>query len=186
MLRKQKKMVLDGLASFVCFADIIFFFVMAAFKKHYNDIGKDTNAPMWTGTVYQCKVLVMKPGTCVIIEVCLAMLRSGFSAMQPCGVKVPAKNSNTTGLRQHIRDRHPEEYRETVQQASTIQHFSPGTKDGVQHENIALAFAENALPYQVPRSTQCLAFIVFHLPAYRQPLLSSCIWRPDSTELPKA
>ena len=38
----------------------------------------------------------------------------------------------------------------------------------------------------MPRSIKCFVFIVFHLPAYRQQLLSWCIWSQHSTELPKA
>ena len=74
---------------------------------------------------------------------------SGKSAPEECGVKVPAKNSNTTGLKQHIRDKHVEEYHATILAAGDITAFFPGSGNAVRREKITLAFAKNALPYQV-------------------------------------
>jgi len=73
----------------------------------------------------------------------------GETALQPCGAKVPAKQSNTSGLHAHIRDNHPAVYRESIQSAGDIQLFFPGWKSSTQKDQIAVAFAENALPYQV-------------------------------------
>lgn len=124
---------------------------MALFKSHYRDIGKDDHPVTWPGTVFQCKVMVLKPGVfflfCCGAEVFFSC--SGKSAPEECGVKVPAKAFNTSGLKQHIRDKHVEEYRATIQRAGDISVFFPGSVNAVRRENITLAFADNALPYQV-------------------------------------
>ena len=57
-----------------------------------------------------------------------------------------------------MRDHHPDEFRQTIQQAGDITQFFPGSKDGVQRENIILAFAANALPYQVAAAFLALSF----------------------------
>ena len=59
---------------------------------------------------------------------CIQMMGSvsGKSAPEECGVKVPAKNSNTSGLKQHVRDKHTEEYRATIQSVGVITAFSQG------------------------------------------------------------
>lgn len=106
---------------------------MAAFKKFFDDVGSGGQDPNWVGTVWRCK---------------LTKLGEGGQAV-PCGAQVLGKRSNTTGLHNHMRDHHPVEYRQTVTAAKDITSFFPGAKDDVQRRRIALAFSENALPYQV-------------------------------------
>ena len=64
-------------------------------------------------------------------------------------MKVPAKNSNTSGLRTHMRDHHPEEFAATSAKEGDITAFCSKDKMVVQKERIVVAFAESALPYQV-------------------------------------
>ena len=75
----------------------------------------------------------------------------GKAEPEPCGVKVPAKRGNTTGLKGHIRDAHPKEFAAVNESSGNIRNFLTGgsAQNALQRDKVALAFAYNALPYQV-------------------------------------
>ena len=140
---------LRGSSALLTFTHSTLFSPMAAFNKHFHGLGKDDHPSAWPGPVYQCKVMVLKPGVFFPSPFVFCAPPKGKVVPEECGVKVPAKNWNTTGLKGHIRDQHPDEYNLTIQRAGDIQAFFPGSQNAVKRENIAIAFAENALPYQV-------------------------------------
>ena len=113
--------------------------LMALFKRLFVDNGKPADKPAdWIGTEYQCTVKVVK---------------TEGAAPVLCGCKILSKNSNTTGLNKHIRDRHPLEYEQLLKSQGDITSMFPSSKDQQQRENITLTFAENALPYQLVDSS---------------------------------
>ena len=82
---------------------------------------------------------------------CSSSKKEGCVA-EACGCKVLAKHSNTTGLRNHIRDKHPVEYQQVLKSQGDITASFPSSKDKVQKDNIVLAWAENGLSYRLIES----------------------------------